>query len=355
MRKGLEIALVLCDAERGSAVSFPELIGTLSPGDEVVLNVTAVVLGLGSGGRHFVVARLGPPAAAQALPGHLMKLRYTPLQIAYGGPEEPADPSYPVLAAAQELSGMPVVCLELHSQLAPAAAALRAAWAGARIAYVMTDGGALPYALSDSAARLRDEGIVDLGISTGHAFGGDFEASTLHQGLLLARHVAGADAAIVAIGPGMLGSGTTFGHSGVQQGEAVNATASLHGTPVLALRISEADPRTRHRGLSHHTRAVLERVALAPAAVALPPLAEAVEAEIRDALRACAGPGHRVLRADGSAGLELLARRGVLPQSMGRSLEDDPAFFAAAAAGGALAAALGQGLPTRTAWEEMES
>ena len=59
----------------------------------------------------------------------------------------------------------------------------------------------------------------------------------MHTGLLAARHVLGADVAIVAQGPGNLGTGTRWGFSGVACGEAVNAAAEfMAGRQLIASR-----------------------------------------------------------------------------------------------------------------------
>src|SRR4051812_30767810 len=75
--------------EVAPGVAFPALVGRLEAGDRVWLNATAGMLDLGTGGVHFVIARVDGEAAAERLPhafpgreaGHLMKLRYTPLQL----------------------------------------------------------------------------------------------------------------------------------------------------------------------------------------------------------------------------------------------------------------------------------
>ena len=148
-----------------------------------------------------------------------------------------------------------------------------------------------------------------------------------------------ADVAIVAIGPGVVGTATPFGHGGVAQGEAINAVSALGGTPVACLRVSFADARERHRGVSHHTLAALTRVALAPALVAVPALPE----DYADAARIRA----RRAQASGSAtSAPMRARarspapdlRGVEVTTMGRGFADDPAFFSAAYAAGEVAA-----------------
>ena len=142
-----------------------------------------------------------------------------------------------------------------------------------RVVYVMQDGGALPAWFSRTCAALRDAGWLAATVTTGQAFGGDLETVTVHTGLLAARHVLAADIAVVAQGPGNLGTGTRWGFSGVAAGEAVNAVAALGGRAVACLRVSEADPRERHRGISHHSLTAYGRVALARAEVVVPGLA----------------------------------------------------------------------------------
>ena len=117
-----------------------------------------------------------------------------------------------------------------------------------KVAYVMTDGGALPASFSRTLDALAAS-LVGV-VTVGQAWGGDLEAVTLHTGLLAARHVLRADLAVVTQGPGNLGTGTPWGFSGVAAGEACNAVTVLGGEPIGALRISDADPRPRHRGVS---------------------------------------------------------------------------------------------------------
>src|SRR5881409_1288353 len=124
--------------------------------------------------------------------------------------------------------------------------------------------------MSRAVTLLREADWLEAVVTVGQAFGGDVEAVTVHSGLLAARHVCGADLAVLTQGPGNLGTGTRWGFSGVASGEAVNAVGVLGGRPVAALRVSEVDPRPRHRGVSHHSLTALGRVALARADVVLP-------------------------------------------------------------------------------------
>ena len=162
---------------------------------------------------------------------------------------------------------------------------------------------------------------------------------TLHSGLLAARHVLGAELAVVTQGPGNLGTGTRWGFSGVAAGEAVNAAAVLGGRPVASLRVSEADPRERHRGVSHHSLTAYGRVALARADVVVPDLPGEFGAPVAARPRPLAAR-HDLVRVSVAGLDEALAACPVPLSTMGRGLDDDPAYFLAAAAAGRHAAAL---------------
>ncbi len=318
------------------ALAYPSLTGAFGVGERVLLNTTAVNLGLGTGGAHFVVAG-GDEAATVMDPsgGHIMKLRYTPLQRDVLAVEEAASPHAAVMERARALGGMPVVCCGLHSQLLPVVAAVKELSADLRVAYVMTDYAALPLALSDLVAAMTECGLLDTTITAGQAFGGSLEAITTHSALLAARHVATADVAVVALGPGIVGTASPFGHGGVAQGEAINAAASLGGQPIAVLRLSFTERRARHFGVSHHTQSALGTVALAPAAVVVPALSNAERAVV-DAALEDAGVWQRHTRVDAPAA-PLPDTRGLPMRSMGRTPADDPAFFHAAAAAGRVA------------------
>jgi len=336
------LSVALDDGVAGRAIAYPALSGHCEPGDRVLLNTTAVDLSLGTGGSHFVVARAedgSRPALDAPGPGHIMKLRYTPLQIDTGAVEEQGSPHHADMAEAEDLGGMPAVCCSLHSHVPLVAAAAKACRPGARIAYCMTDAAALPLPLSDVVRDSREAGLLDTTVTCGQAFGGEIEAVNVHSGLLAARHVARADIAIVAIGPGVVGTATRFGHGGVAQGEAVNAVAALGGAPVFSLRISFADERPRHRAVSHHSLVALSRVTLAPAHVAVPHLpadqAVSVEAALADA-----GVWERHIRVEPMPATGEPDMRGVRVTTMGRSIAEDPSFFEAAFAAGRVAANL---------------
>ncbi len=340
----MELDVALPDGATMRALAYPELVGDPVPGDRVLLNAGALLMGLGTGGYALVVALpdrlpVDPPQAGDTRDaGHLVKARYTPLQPIMLGVDEEASPHHALLAAVDDLDGLPVVTADLHSALPAILAGIHADSPGARVAYLLTDGGALPAWFSRTLDGLRDALVGT--VSVGQAFGGDLEAATLHTGLLAARHVLRADVAIVAQGPGNLGTGTRWGFSGVAVGEAVNAVAVLGGRPVGSLRISDADARPRHQGVSHHSLTAYGRVALAPAELVVPAGLPPELAARVDAALAPLADRHTLVRVD-TTGLDAALR--ALPvrlSTMGRGLDADQAYFLAAAAAGRHAAAL---------------
>jgi len=321
------------------AVAYPRLVGEPRVGDRVLLNVTALELGLGTGGAALVVALPDRLPVDGDDSGHIVKARYTPLQATVLAADEQGSPHHDVLRDADSIDGMPVVVADLHSALTPIVAAVREQRPAARIVYVMSDGGALPLWFSRSVPALRVAGWLAAAVTVGQAFGGDVEAVTVHTGLLAARHVLDADLAVVTQGPGNLGTGTRWGFSGVASGEAVNAVNALGGRAVAALRLSEVDERPRHRGVSHHSLTALGRVALTRADVVVPVLPGDFGRKVR---AACAGLAerHRLVDVPTDGLLDLLRSTPVPLSTMGRGLDADPAYFLGCAAAGRHAAAL---------------
>lgn len=315
-RPGL-VRVRLDDGARAYALT--QLTGPVGEGDEVVVNTTAVDRGLGTGGWHVVHWNLSRPPWRESGPGHLMKLRYTSVQADTGAAEE-HHPDLP-----DNLGGVPVVVTGLHSQLPIVAATVRRDAPDARIAYVMTDGGALPIAMSDVVAQLRERDLIVGTVTAGHAFGGDLEALNVPSGLAQARHLLGADIVVVGMGPGVAGTASRLGFTGLEAAPALDAAAWLGGSPIACLRCSGADARERHQGVSHHSRTVLDAVR-SVVEVAAPPEIEPTDERHRWAI---VEPGD-VAAALGAHGLSV--------RSMGRGIDDDPVFFRAAAAAGVVAA-----------------
>ncbi|GAA2371996.1 DUF3866 family protein [Nonomuraea africana] len=312
------------------ALAYPRLVGRPEPGDEVLLNTTALAMGLGTGGYAMVVAVPNRLPEDPDGPGHLVKARYTPLQATVLGADEQDSPFHELLREADSLEGMPVVVADLHSALPPILCGMRPL---PRVAYVMLDGGALPAWFSMACAKLREVGWLAGVVTVGQSFGGDVEAVTTHTGLLAAKHVLNADVAIVTQGPGNLGTGTRWGFSGVSAGEAVNAAAVLDGRPVAALRISEGDTRERHIGVSHHSLTAYGRVALTTAQVVVPELPGEFGERVRDQAELLA-VRHELVSVPVDGLYEALLDSPVRLSTMGRGLEEDLAYFLASAAAG---------------------
>jgi Protein of unknown function (DUF3866) len=336
--------MVTVDGAQCRALAYPALVGLPQVGDRVLLNVTALELGLGTGGYALVVALPDRLPADVDLAGHVVKCRYSPLQATVASVDEQGSPYHELLRTAESIDRMPVVVADLHSALPAVLAGLlsvsRTAGADSpRVAYVMQDGGALPAWFSRTVAGLRAAGWLAATITTGQSFGGDLEAVTVHSGLLAARHVAGADVAVVSQGPGNLGTGTRWGFSGVAAGEAVNAVAALSGQPVASLRVSFADQRPRHQGVSHHSLTAYGRVALAACDVVVPELPEPLASRVAADVAPLAAR-HRLVTV-AVDGLEAALRACPVPLStMCRGLEADLPYFLAAAAAGRHAASL---------------
>jgi Protein of unknown function (DUF3866) len=335
--------MVSADGLECRALAYPALVGAPRVGDRVLLNTSALDHGLGTGGYAFVVALPDRLPADSGLPGHIVKGRYSPLQAMVTSVDEQGSASHDLLRSADSVEGMPVVVADLHSALPAVLAGLYfssgTAGGDLRVAYVMLDGGALPAWFSRTAAGLRSAGWLASTITTGQSFGGDLEAVTVHTGLLAARHVVGADVAVVTQGPGNLGTGTPWGFSGVAAGEAVNAAAVLGGRPVASLRVSGSDPRPRHRGVSHHSLTAYGRVALAAADVAVPVLPEPFGSRVAEQA-APLGARHRLVPVPVDGLTDALRGCPVPLSTMGRDLDADPAYFLAAAAAGRHAAGL---------------
>ena len=304
------------------AIADLALVGRAEAGDEVIVNVQALDLGLGSGGCDIVHANLTRGLAGGDAGGaRVMKLNYTSLQHAVA-PVEDERLRLPLRR--------PVAVLALHGQLAAVTWAFAQAAPGARLGYVQTEGGALPGSHSQTVRALRERGLLAGHLTAGAAFGGEREAITtagaLHHGL----RAPGWDAAVCGPGPGIVGSSSALGHGGMQALDSAHVALALGCRTLVVARMSSGDERARHRGISHHTLTVLDLL-LEPVTLALP-------AGPRTPLPLDAGRSARVTRHDwrrAQVDLPGFAACGLPAATMGRGLTEDPLFFAAALAGGA--------------------
>lgn len=344
-----EPLLVEVAGARRPAWADTVLLGEMREGDEVLVNVAALDLGLGSGGFDVVHANL-----TRGLDGggegeeHVIKLNYTSLQHPVEPVERRADGGAEADSGdlaregpaglekgAPTAATVPVLVLPLHGHLAPAAWATARAAPGLAVGYVQTAGGALPGSLSRDVAALRERGLLCGHVTAGPAYGGEDEALSTVGALDAAARGLGWGAVLVGPGPGIIGSDSRLGHGGMAALDSAHAALALGLPTILSPRLSSADPRRRHRGVSHHTRAVLELL-LAPVEVAIPaaggvPGSEGALESLRVAARR-----HRLRAAP--ADLSAYAASGLPVEAMGRDLTEDPLFFAAALAAGRLLA-----------------
>jgi hypothetical protein len=329
---GEEPLAVEVDGERRRAWADETLLGEMREGDEVVVNVAALDLGLGSGGFDVVHVNLTRGLAAEpAGDAHVMKLNYTSLQHPIDPVELPVRFMHPGGAKVAPEGGratMTVLVLPLHGHLAPAVWAVKRADPDLKVGYVQTGGGALPGSLSRDVAELRERGLLVGHVTAGPAYGGEHEALSVPGAIDASARSLGWNAVIVGPGPGIIGSETELGHGGIAALDTAHAALALGFRTVISPRLSSGDPRERHRLVSHHTLTVL-RMLLAPVEVAAP----ADCPESRAALVEAAGSRHRVREA--AADLAGYAASGLPVRTMGRSIDEDPLFFAAALAAGA--------------------
>jgi hypothetical protein len=314
--------VVEVDGQKRSAWADTTLVGPCEVGDDVVVNVAAVELRLGSGGFDIVHVNLSRGLGASPDPrAHVMKLNYTSLQHAVR-PVSEGD-----VDREREAHVRGVGVFFLHGQLAPIVWALNQAAPNLHVGYVQTAGGALPGSLSDVVRDLRRRGLLAGHVTAGPAYGGENEAISTAEALQAAYW----DVAVCGPGPGILGSASKFGHGGMAALDSAHTALALGLDTVVVPRMSSGDPRDRHRGLSPHTQTVLDLL-LRPVVLALPESADV-------------DPGRHIAHLE-PVDLDAYRESGLPARTMGRTIDEDELFFAAALAGGqALAELAREGAP----------
>lgn len=330
--------LVSVDNKLEKAIAYKKLIYNISEGSEVILNTTAKDLKLGTGGYHFVLANPQNTIKKSKEYGHIMKLRYTPIQIKVNSAEEQKSRYHDVFNKFTSLKNMPVLIGGLHSILAPLAVVLKGINSNLRIGYIMTDGGALPIDFSKTVHLLKEKGYLDGTITIGHAFGGDLECINIYNGLIGAKEILKCDICIVAMGPGIIGTGTKYGFTGTEQGNIIDAVTDLEGIPICVPRISFMDKRKRHFGISHHTITVLSKISKTRSYIGIPKFASKKESIIKTQIsKHNIDKRHNVVFSEFNDIIEILKKSDIKMSTMGRSLEDDTDYFLTVAVNGKIA------------------
>lgn len=310
------------------AYNYPKMTGDVKVGDKVLLNTTAVELSLGTGGYHYVISNLDNMEADLEGQGHIMKLRYTPMQVRVDSVEDHESKYHDVFEEFESLDGIPVVVGTLHSMLTPFAATYKRLNLNKKLVYIMTDGAALPIYFSMNADTLKNKGLIDSTITFGNAFGGDYECINIYTALITAKEIAKADAIFISMGPGIAGTGTKYGFTGIEQGPILDAVSKLGGRPVAIPRISFADMRDRHRGISHHSITILDEIVNVEVELPITIYDEEKNEIIKKQIEENnLNKKHRVEYIENSRTKEDIDSYGLKVRSMGRNYEQDSEFF----------------------------
>lgn len=329
--EGLDDIRVNVNGEIQRAYNYTKLTGAINVGDEVVLNTTAVELSLGTGGYHFVIANLNNKESDLTPGGHIMKLRYTPFQVKVNSIEDHESKYHKVIENFESLENMPVVVGTLHSMLTPFVASYKRNNPDKKLVYIMTDGAALPIYLSKNVDTLKNKGLIDNTITIGNAFGGDYECINIYTALITAKEILRADVCFVSMGPGIAGTGTKYGFTGIEQGPILDAVKKLSGNAVAIPRISFADKRERHYGISHHSITVLKDIVNVEVTIPV----TAYEEEKLDIINKQLKDNnleekHNVVYINNNNTKDDLEFFDLKVRSMGRNFEQDKEFFEAA-------------------------
>ena len=323
------------DGEISKAINYNYITGPINVGDTVIVNTTAVELSLGTGGYHFVIFNYNNESKVIEGKGHIMKLRYTPVQIKCLTAEEEDSKYHDIFNSFTSLDNHICIVGTLHSMLAPIASTIKWMNKNIKINYIMTDGGSLPIYFSNTVRILKEKGIINGTITIGHAFGGDLECVNIYSGLIAAKEILKGDVTIITMGPGIVGTGTKYGFSGVEQGHIIDAVNTLGGIPIIVPRISFKDNRKRHKGISHHTLTVLSEICNTTGTLIIPKLNEEKQDVIEEQIsRFTLDNKYRIVYEEGEDVSDAMAYYNLKTTTMGRGFEEDKEYFLALGAVG---------------------
>lgn len=310
------------------AYNYPKMTGEVNLGDKVLLNTTAVELSLGTGGYHYVISNLDNMESDLDGKGHIMKLRYTPMQVRVDSVEDHESKYHHVFEEFESLNNVPVVVGTLHSMLTPFAATYKKLNPNKKLVYIMTDGAALPIYFSMNVENLKSKNLIDSTITFGNAFGGDYECINIYTALITAKEIAKADAIFVSMGPGIAGTGTKYGFTGIEQGTILDAVSKLGGRPIAIPRISFADMRERHQGISHHSITILSEIVNVtselPITIYDDEKNKVIEKQVKENNL---DKKHKIKYIKNDRTKEDIDSYGLKVRSMGRNYEQDSEFF----------------------------
>ncbi|MGF7057026.1 DUF3866 family protein [Brassicibacter mesophilus] len=319
---------VMIESNVCKAVNYNGLTGCPKTGDSVVLNTTAVDLSLGTGGYHFIIHNNRIKRNETSGKGHIMKLRYTPLQMKCLAAEEEDSLYHDSIKSFNNLNKSIYIVGTLHSMLAPIAAIIKWMAPKLKVNYIMTDAGALPIHFSKTVKQLKEKKIINNTITVGHAFGGDLECVNIYTGLIASDVVLNSDVTIITMGPGIVGTGTKYGFSGIEQGYIIDAVNVLNGTSFAVPRVSFADKRDRHKGISHHTITTMSEITYSRSNLVLPYLEDSKMKIITSQINEYGiDEKHNIIYEEGKDVKAAMDYFGLKVKTMGRDYYGDQEFF----------------------------
>lgn len=330
----VQVIEVLLNDSKRKAYNYIGLTGKVKCSDDVLLNTTAVELSLGTGGVDFVIANLNNLESNHTDGGHIMKLRYTPIQMKVDSVEEQSSRYHDVINKFENLDNLAVVVGALHSILPPFCATFKEKCPDKKLIYIMSDAAALPISFSQNVDNLKSKGLIDATITCGNAFGGDYECINIYTALITAKEICKADCVIVAMGPGIAGTGTKYGFSGIDQGMITDAIETLGGDSYIIPRISFADMRQRHKGISHHSLTILSEITNKSTNIVINTAYDEDKLEyITNQIQSMhLQEKHNILYSEYRDTEKDLEKYSLKVKSMGRGFSEDREFFEAASA-----------------------
>jgi hypothetical protein len=332
-----KIQKVSTDQGAKRAILYKNLTPRVEIGDDVLVNVTATELKLGTGGWDIVREVLSVDDwSIETVQGHIIKARYTPIQHSILAIESQESEYHHHFNDSFSLMGHPVWLAELHSMVPLFYFVSQEIKAGSSCCVIFDDQASLALAMSDQLRALQKEDEFH-SITIGQSFGGEYEAITIASALQFAKDTLQADFILISVGPGVVGTGTRFGFSGMIMSHWSHTISALEGVPIWIPRLSFADGRKRHYGLSHHTLTPLCQFTFKKAVLPLPFVEEEKYQKLIEQLDDYRPfqTEHQILFAAEDTVTNLviqaLNHASIPIQTMGRKFEDDPLFFCAVA------------------------
>ncbi|RXJ03828.1 DUF3866 family protein [Anaerobacillus alkaliphilus] len=330
-----DIQLLSTSAESKKALLYLKITPRAYVKDEVIVNSTSTSLKLGTGGMDIVTSVINSTPKVSLHPrGHIMKARYLPNQHSVLAVESQESEYHALFNEPFCLGGKKILIGELHSMMPICFWAMDYLKSDAKMTVIISDEASIPISLSSHIRTLKEEERFCT-ITIGQAFGGTYEAVNLPTALQFASSVLESDIILITLGPGVVGTGTTYGFSGIAQANWANVIGSLGGVPVWIPRISQSDKRDRHTGISHHTITPLLKFTKVKSVLPLPNIQGKINDKIREQVTQIAHH-HDVywIEPNTLSGLieNVLTKSPIPIKTMGRQYHDDPAFFLGVAA-----------------------